>query len=63
MIWKGKQIKTYGDLAKAMQDVENEKEAEEFMEKYREEAPDYAEKNIGYISGYFSQEEARCYSI
>ena len=59
MIWKGKKIKTYGDLAKAMQDVEDKEEAEEFKEKYREVAPDYAEKNIGYISGYLSPEEGK----
>lgn len=58
MIWKDQELKTIGDLMdKGINMCDTPEEAQEFMRQYRSEN-EYAEQNIGYVSGYYSQEEA-----
>ena len=52
MFWKGKELKTMGDIMQIIEKCDSPDEAQEFMNIYRSENP-YADKNIGYISGYF----------
>jgi len=65
MEWKGKNLKTWGDIGKAIDKIisiepieEARKEAQKFMRIYRKENK-YADKNIGYFSGYYSRETMR----
>lgn len=59
MNWKGQEIKTVGDLMdKGISKCNTREEAQEFMSKYRNEN-EYAEQNIGYVIGYFDQEERK----
>ncbi|MFB5268106.1 hypothetical protein ACE41H_15165 [Paenibacillus enshidis] len=58
MIWKDKELVTVGDLMDSgINACETEEEAKQFMALYRAENLD-ADNNIGYISGYYSPEEA-----
>ena len=58
MIWKGKELKTIGDLMDhGINKCDNAEEAQEFMRQYRV-ANEHADSNIGYVSGYYSREEA-----
>jgi hypothetical protein len=57
MIWKGKELKTIGDLMDhGISKCTTREEAQEFMRQYRAETP-HADSNIGYLSGYYSPEE------
>lgn len=55
MIWKGKEIVTYGDDIEAMQNLASREEAQEFMRLGMAENQNFAH-NIGYMTGYFDQE-------
>jgi hypothetical protein len=58
MIWKGRELKTIGDLMyKGINKCESPEEAQEFMRQYKLDNP-HADENIGYLSGYYSSQEA-----
>ena len=57
MIWKGKKLKTYGDIGNALKEFKSPEEAREFMRLYSETTP-HAYANVGYITGYFDGETA-----
>ena len=57
MIWKGRELKSMGDLMDGVKRCDNREEAQEFMRLYEQESP-HARANIGYMAGYFSSEEA-----
>jgi hypothetical protein len=55
MIWENKEIKTYGDIIDVMSAIYDKKDkeaAQHFMELYREDNPEGADSNIGYLTGY-----------
>jgi hypothetical protein len=56
MLWKGKELRTVGDLMNAMGKLVDEREAQDFMRLYRAEN-EHADQNIGYLTGYFSRED------
>jgi len=57
MEWKGATLKTIGNLMHdGIDKCESPSEAREFMRIYRAEN-DYADSNIGYLSGYYEPEE------
>jgi hypothetical protein len=56
MHWKGKELKTVGDLMDAMGKFDDREEAEDFMRLYRADN-EHADQNIGYLTGYFGREE------
>lgn len=57
MFWKGKELKTIGDLMdNGIDKCNTVEEAQEFMQKYRDENT-HADENIGYLSGYYSTEK------
>jgi hypothetical protein len=59
MIWKGKELRTIGDLMTyGIDKCDIPEEAKQFMELYSEENP-HACSNIGYLAGYYSQEKAK----
>lgn len=56
MFWKGNELLSYGDImTKGIDCCDTREEAQEFMRLYREEN-EYADANIGYLSGYCSPE-------
>ncbi len=55
--WKGKKIVTYGDIGKCITSIKTREEAQEFLALYKSDC-EYAEHNIGYISGYYDNETA-----
>jgi len=56
MDWKGQKISTIGDLMyKGIDKCDSPEEAQEFMRLYRVEN-EYADQNIGYLSGYYGSE-------
>jgi hypothetical protein len=55
MIWKGKEIKTIGDLTNAVGLISSKEEGAEFMSLYRSENA-HADENVGYVSGYHDRE-------
>lgn len=58
LFWKGKELETIGDVMRlGIDQCLNKTEALEFMKLVREHNPN-ADANIGYISGYYSAEEA-----
>lgn len=57
MIWKGQELKTIGNLCDAMKNIVSKEDATEFMRLYRL-ANKHADENVGYLTGYFSAEEA-----
>lgn len=57
MIWKGENLNTIGKVCDAMQKIETPEEAKEFMDLGRKAGSAWDE-NIGYLTGYFSSEEA-----
>jgi hypothetical protein len=62
VIWKDKEIVTFGDLADAMRaivETGTEKDAQELMSLYRAEEPEFADGNVGYIAGYFDAATAK----
>jgi hypothetical protein len=56
--WNGIDVETVGDLGTAMLSVKSPEEAQQFMAAYRL-TNEYAEQNIGYISGYYDPETAQ----
>jgi len=57
MNWKGNELKTAGDLMdKGIDRCDTPEEAQEFMKLYRAEN-EFADKNIGYLSGYYSPDK------
>ena len=59
LIWKDKELKTFGDIADAVIAVETREEAQEFMAAYRATDPEFADGNIGYLAGYYNDETAK----
>lgn len=60
MKWKNRELKTIFDLmTHGINECENKVEALEFMSLYRKECPAAADVNIGYLSGYYSPQEAQ----
>ena len=57
MIWKGRELKTIGDLMFGIECCQTREEAQEFMRLYEQENA-HARANIGYVAGYFSVETA-----
>ena len=57
MKWKGVELKTMGDMADVIKNIVTKEDATEFMRLYRAEN-EHANENIGYLTGYFSFEEA-----
>ena len=58
MDWKDREMTTLGDLMWGMSNCDNPEEAQEFMRLYRAEN-EYADQNIGYLTGYCGPEEMR----
>lgn len=58
LIWKGKDIKTFGDILDATTKAKTPDECQEFMALYRADCP-HADENIGYMLGYLDDAEAR----
>jgi hypothetical protein len=56
MIWQGKELVTWGDIGAAAAALTTREEADAFMAAYRAEQPEYADQNIGYLSGYYDRE-------
>ena len=59
--WRGKTIRTIGDLGDtiiSILDDGTQEEARKFMDAYKNSNP-YAESNIGYLAGYYDRETAR----
>jgi len=57
MKWNGVELDTIGKVCTALQGLKTQEEADEFMAGMREEGPDHADANIGYIIGYLSAED------
>jgi hypothetical protein len=57
VIWKGKDLETYGDVLDAMAAITDRDEAQEFKRAYTEQFPDVADNNLGYLAGYCSNDE------
>jgi len=51
--------KTYGELANAVAACKTQEEANEVFKKAKEDNPEFAEQNIGYLIGYFSDKEQK----
>lgn len=58
MLWKGKELKTLGDVKDAIESIDSPDEARQFMEEYKKDSPS-ADMNVGYLSGYFGVTNAR----
>jgi len=59
MEWKGRALKTIGDLmTHGIDKCATPEEAQEFMRLYRAET-EHADANIGYLSGYYGAEKMR----
>lgn len=59
MNWKGQELSTIGDLMRnGIDKCDNPEEAQEFMHLYRAEN-EYADQNIGYLSGYYGPDKMR----
>lgn len=56
-IWKGKKLKNMGDIMTAALALKDKAEGAAFMDTYREIC-EYADQNIGYMTGYYSNEQA-----
>lgn len=57
MIWKGHELRTHGEYTNALAELQTKEEAAEFVRLAREENPEHADKNLGYLTGYLSVEE------
>lgn len=57
LFWKGKELKTAGDIMEAVTKTQTKEECLEFMEFYRKDC-EFADENIGYMLGYYDQETA-----
>lgn len=56
--WKGKVVRTYGEIGQALCDLETPAEAAAFFTAYHS-INEYAAGNIGYLMGYYGDEERR----
>lgn len=59
MIYKDKELNTMGDMMSIISDIVNrndDQEALHFMDAYRQQFPNVADVNIGYLLGYLSYE-------
>lgn len=56
MTWQGKELATIGQLFDVVVDIPTREEAQAFMAAYRA-TTEYADANIGYLSGYCGSEE------
>ena len=54
--WKGKEIKTIGDLVTAMESLSTKEEALKFLSEYCAEIGDNGYRNFGYCTGYMGRE-------
>jgi hypothetical protein len=60
LIYRGKDYGTkLGGLMDAMCTITNREEAQEFLAAYKAIEPQYAEQNLGYLTGYLAPERAR----
>lgn len=59
MIWKNKELKTVGDHIEAMRNLKGQREPKKFIDLVRQENPQHANRNIGYLTGYFNGEDAK----
>ena len=57
MKWKNKELVSVGDLTDVIEKITTREEAQEFLQCYRGTGNVHADQNIGYILGYFSNEE------
>jgi hypothetical protein len=57
MKWNGIELDTVGKVCTALQSLKTQDEADEFMAGMREEGPEHADANIGYIIGYLGAED------
>lgn len=57
MIWRDKELTTIGDYCEVLQNIAKE-DAAEFMTAVRASGPNAA-SNIGYMTGYFSDQRAK----
>lgn len=55
LTYKGKELRTIGDLCEHMETIQNREEAQDFLAAARAWSPDNADHNIGYLMGYFSR--------
>jgi hypothetical protein len=61
MVWEGKELNTLGEMMDAMSDIyshDDKEAATRFMELYRAEC-EYADSNIGYLTGYMDSDTMR----
>lgn len=58
MNWKGQELITIGDLCGGIDACDSPEEARWFIELYRAEN-EYADEDIGYLSGYYGPERMR----
>lgn len=56
-IWKGKEVRTLGDLVDAIAALESREEAQEFIAGYRQ-VEQHADVNAGYVTGYLDRSDA-----
>lgn len=54
-VWKGKELKTMGDIMDAAIAITKPAEAKTFMKIYKERNS-HAEENLGYMCGYYGKE-------
>lgn len=57
MNWKGQDVITYGDYTTALGKLATTEDATEFVRLAREENPEHADANLGYLTGYLSRSE------
>lgn len=58
LTWKGKELKSMGDVLDAVEKCVTREEAQEFMGMYRADTP-HADDNIGYGAGYFDAKTSK----
>jgi hypothetical protein len=65
MLWNGKELETYGDVADAMGEIiamtdevsgRRKQRAAEFMRAYRADS-EHADANVGYLCGYYGHDQ------
>jgi hypothetical protein len=55
-VWRGKVMRTLGDLIDAIVALTSREQAQEFIAAYRETTP-HADENAGYITGYLDADQ------
>jgi hypothetical protein len=61
MVWRYKNLVTIGDWCEALETLETEADAKQFIELALQETPEHPEimiSNIGYLTGYLSSAKA-----